>query len=57
MSTSLLRPPKRRLWWRRDALARLVAYVCLSCGCTKLYADDLTTLRQATQQHPEWFTW
>jgi hypothetical protein len=51
-----LRPPKRRLWWRSDALARVVALVCLSCGLVKLYADDLATLRAAFQEHPESFT-
>lgn len=56
-STSLLRPPKRRMWWRSDVLASLVALVCTGCGYTKLYADDLPRLRAATAEHPEWFRW
>lgn len=56
-STSLVRPPKRRLWWRNDALAKLVAFVCVSCGHVKLYADDLARLQAATYEHPEWFRW
>lgn len=56
-STSLVRPPKRLSWGRRDMLATLVAYVCLNCGNAKLYVDDLAMLRAAVQEQPERFSW
>ena len=35
----------------------LNAVACLNCGELRLYARDLPSLRQLTQEHPEWFTW
>lgn len=50
-----LHPLGRNLW--SQPLSRLQAVVCLNCGLTTFFASDLAKLREAAQQHPDWFSW
>jgi len=33
----------------------VAAAICLNCGFTAFYARDVLKMREALQQHPEWF--
>jgi hypothetical protein len=33
----------------------VAAAICLTCGFTAFYARDVLKMREALQQHPEWF--
>ncbi|MBQ0926558.1 hypothetical protein [Saccharopolyspora endophytica] len=48
-------PFRKRLWV--NPLSTLSAVVCLGCGHTKLFADELNRLRFEAQRHPEIFDW
>jgi hypothetical protein len=50
-------PFGRGRFWGNERVCGLQAYACLNCGLVKLYTDDVTALREATSQHPEWFRW
>ncbi|GAA4219251.1 hypothetical protein GCM10022220_55340 [Actinocatenispora rupis] len=53
--TNGLHPNSRSLGFR--PMSTLSATVCLNCGRTTFYADDLAKIREAAQRHPDWFTW
>ena len=48
-------PNGRQLW--AQPLSSLSVVLCLGCGHTKLFASELTKVREKAEKHPEWFTW
>lgn len=50
-----IHPHGRQLWSK--PLSTLSAVVCLHCGHTKLFADDLAKVRDEAERHPDRFVW
>jgi hypothetical protein len=50
-----LHPAGKTVTWQ--PMSQINAVVCLQCGLTEIYAGGLENIREATQEHPEWFTW
>jgi hypothetical protein len=50
-----LQPAGKTIW--TEPMSQINAVVCLNCGLTDIYAAGLDKIREAAQEHPDWFTW
>jgi len=46
---------RRQVYYPSSTYSKLFAVVCIQCGHTTLFADDLKSLRQQLEKHPKDF--